>query len=99
LKTNPSNSIPINWRYRFGCKIKTATTSTILLLALVLSVSVSLASELDARHRLQVEIFPQEQKLRAIDEISIEKSPSDGLEKAPAMDWILSSPIGPNKLR
>jgi hypothetical protein len=50
------------------------------LLALVLSVSVSLAGEFDARHRLQVEIFPQEQKLRAIDEISIEKSPSDGLD-------------------
>jgi hypothetical protein len=80
LKTNPLNSIPINWRYRFGCQIKTATTSTILLLALVLSVSVSLASEFDARHRLQVEIFPQEQKLRAIDEISIEKSPGDGLD-------------------
>ena len=42
--------------------------------------SVSLAAELDARHRLQVEIFPQEQKLRAIDEISIEKSPGDGLD-------------------
>ena len=80
MKTNPSNSIPINWRYRFGCKIRTATTGTILLLALVLSVSVSLASELDARHRLQVEIFPQEQKLRAIDQISIEKNPGDGLD-------------------
>jgi hypothetical protein len=80
LKTNPSHSIPINWRYRFGCPIKTATTGTILLLALVLSVSVSPADELDARHRLQVEIFPQEQKLRAIDEISLEKSPGDGLD-------------------
>jgi hypothetical protein len=50
------------------------------LLALVLSGSVSLATELDARHRLQVEIFPQEQKLRAIDEITIAKSPSDGLD-------------------
>jgi hypothetical protein len=50
------------------------------LVALVLSVSASLASEGDARHRLQVEIFPQEQKLRAIDEISIEKSPGDGLD-------------------
>ncbi|MGI9571636.1 MAG: M1 family metallopeptidase, partial [Desulfobulbia bacterium] len=66
--------------YRFGCRIKTATTGTILLLALVLSVSVSLADELDARHRLQVEIFPQEQKLRAIDQIRIEKSPGDGLD-------------------
>ena len=80
MKTNPSHSIPINWRYRFGCPIKTATTGTILLLALVLSVSVSPADELDARHRLQVEIFPQEQKLRAIDEISLEKSPGDGLD-------------------
>lgn len=42
--------------------------------------SVSPADELDARHRLQVEIFPQEQKLRAIDEISLEKSPGDGLD-------------------
>ncbi len=50
------------------------------MLALVLSVSVSPADELDARHRLQVEIFPQEQKLRAIDEISLEKSPGDGLD-------------------
>jgi hypothetical protein len=60
--------------------IKTATTSTILLLAFVLSASVSLATELDARHRLQVEIFPQEQKLRAIDKITIEKTRSDRLD-------------------
>ena len=50
------------------------------MLALVLSVSVSPASELGARHRLQIEIFPQEQKLRAIDQISIEKNPGDGLD-------------------
>ena len=68
MKTNPSNPIKI------------ATTSTILLLAFVLSGSVSLATERDARHRLQVEISPQEQKLRAIDEITIEKIQSDRLD-------------------
>jgi hypothetical protein len=79
LKTSLSNSVPTNWRYRFGCRIKTATTSTILLLAVVLSASVCRAAEPDARHRLQVEIFPQEHKLRAIDEITIAKNPGNGL--------------------
>jgi len=80
LKTNLSNSIPINGRYRFGCRIKTATTGTILLLAIVLSVSVSPASERIARHDLQIELFPQEHKLQAIDQITIAKSPGDGLD-------------------
>ena len=122
MKTNPSNSIPINWRCRFGCQvndhphsgwlgfyrhrrektgarsapivvggtgckasglenpIKTATTSTILLLAIVLSGSVSLATEPDAWHHLQVELFPEEKKLQVIDELSIAKSRSDRLD-------------------
>ena len=52
----------------------------ILLLALVLSGSISLATEGDARHRLQVEIFPHGQKLRAIDEITIDNNLSDKLD-------------------
>ena len=79
MKTNPSHSIPTNRSCRIGCRIKTTLTGTILLLALVLNASVCLGGELDARHRLQVEIFPQEQKLRAIDEITIVKSPHAGL--------------------
>jgi hypothetical protein len=80
LKTNPSNSIPINRCYRFGSHIQTTTTRTVLLLVLVLNGSISLATEHDARHRLQVEIFPQEQKLRVIDEIAIENNRSDRLD-------------------
>ena len=73
-------SILINWRYRLGCRIKTATTLAVLILALLLNGSISLAAEGDARHRLQVEIFPQAQKLRAIDEITIENNRSDPLD-------------------
>ncbi|MGD2185547.1 MAG: M1 family aminopeptidase [Desulfobacterales bacterium] len=45
-----------------------------------MSESVCLANTLNARHRLEVEIFPQEQKLRAFDEITIPKSPNDRLD-------------------
>ena len=58
----------------------TAGAGSILLLIFVLSGPVSPASELNARHHLQVELFPQEKKLQAIDEITIEKSLSDGLD-------------------
>ena len=61
-------------------QIKTATALTIILLALVLSGSISLATERDARHRLQVEIFPQAHRLQAVDEITIINNRSDRLD-------------------
>ena len=64
----------INWRSRLGCQIKTLTTTAILLLSFVLSVSTLPATEFEARHQLQIEILPQQQKLRAMHEIAIEKS-------------------------
>ena len=63
-----------------SCRIKTAMTLAIILLTLVFSGSISLATERDARHRLQVEIFPQTNKLRAVDEIAIENNRSDRLD-------------------
>jgi hypothetical protein len=80
LKTDTSNPKPLNWRYRYGRHVKTATKITILLLVLFLSGSLSLATERNARHRLQVEIFPQEQKLQAIDDLTIENNRSDRLD-------------------
>ena len=80
LKTNPLNPKLLIWSYRFSRHIRTATKATILLLVFVLSGSMSLATERNARHHLQVEIFPQEQKLRAIDEITIENNHSDRLD-------------------
>lgn len=67
---------------RLYCSIKAAKAGvgTILVLIFVLSGSVSLAAELDARHDLQIELFPREHKLQAIDQITINKSPSNGLD-------------------
>jgi hypothetical protein len=58
----------------------TAAAGIIVLLIFVLSGSFARASDLEARHHLQVELFPQEKKLQAIDEITIEKSLSHGLD-------------------
>ena len=58
----------------------TAGAGIILMLIFFLSGTVSTASELNARHHLQVELFPQENKLQAIDQITIGKIPSDGLD-------------------
>ena len=79
MKTNPVNAMPINWRNRLGCLIKITAAGTVLLLSLIWSGSIGLATELDARHLLQVEIVPQEQKLRAGVEISIENIRSDSI--------------------
>jgi hypothetical protein len=52
----------------------------ILSLILVVSASVCPAAAGNARHLLQVELFPQKQMLQAVDEITIEKSPGDKLD-------------------
>ncbi|MGD9181129.1 MAG: M1 family aminopeptidase [Desulfobacterales bacterium] len=61
-------------------KAATARITTILMLMFVLSRSVSLATELNARHDLQIELFPRAHKLQAIDQITIKKSPGNGLD-------------------
>ena len=52
----------------------------VLLLILVVSASLCPAAEGNARHHLQVELFPQKQTLQAVDQITIEKSPGDRLD-------------------
>ena len=67
---------------RFCDRIQTvaARGGIALLLILVVSASRCPAAEGNARHHLQVELFPQKQTLQAVDQITIEKSPGDRLD-------------------
>jgi hypothetical protein len=51
-----------------------------LWLILVVSVSVCPADEGNADHQLRVELFPEQQMLKAVDQITIEKSPGSTLD-------------------
>jgi hypothetical protein len=75
-------SILIYRTRRFYDRIQTAAASgsMVLLLILVVSASLCAAAEGSARHDLQVELFPQKQRLQAVDQITIEKSPGDRLD-------------------
>ena len=67
---------------RFYDRIQTAAARSgmVLLLILVVSASLCPAAEGNARHHLQVELFPQKKMLQAVDQITIEKSPGDRLD-------------------
>jgi hypothetical protein len=68
------------WRLYERIQASAARTGLILLLILVASASVCPAAERNARHHLQVELFPKIKTLRALDEITIEKSSGDRLD-------------------
>jgi hypothetical protein len=68
------------WRFYKRFKVLAARAGIILLLILDVSASVCPAAVGDARHHLQVELFPKKQTLQAVDRITIEKSPGDRLE-------------------
>jgi hypothetical protein len=79
-----------------------ARAGIILLLVLVVNAYVCPAAEGNARHYLQVELFPEKQTLQAVDQITIEKSPGDRLDfklSRRAEHWILSFPVAPSKSR
>ncbi|MBW2436685.1 MAG: hypothetical protein JRF29_05355, partial [Deltaproteobacteria bacterium] len=57
-----------------------ARAGAVLLLILVVNASVCEAAEGNARHHLQVELFPEKQMLQAVDQITIEKSPDDKMD-------------------
>ncbi len=82
MNTKAITSIRIcrTWRLYEGIQAVAARTGIILLLILVVSASVCPAAERNARHHLQVELFPKMKTLRAVDEITIEKSPGDRLD-------------------
>jgi hypothetical protein len=63
----------------FRSRLGSPAIGVFLLLTWILSGPFVQAAELNARHRLQIELFPDEQKLQAIDDITIEKSPADFL--------------------
>jgi len=67
---------------RFYDRIQTAVArgGMVLLLILVVSASLCSAAQGNARHYLQVELFPQKQMLQAVDQITIEKSAGDRLD-------------------
>ncbi len=54
-------------------------TATFLVLIFALSASWARASENTARHQIQVELFPDEQQLKVLDQISFEKNPGNRL--------------------
>jgi hypothetical protein len=63
-------------------QVATSRCGLVLLLILVVIPSVCPATEGNARHQLEVELFPAKQTLQAVDRITIEKSPHDRLEFA-----------------
>jgi hypothetical protein len=69
-----------NWRLYERIQVLAARAGNILLLILVVSASVCPAAEDDARHHLQVELFPEKQMLQAVDQITIEKHSGDELD-------------------
>jgi len=75
-------SINICLTKRFYERIQTVAVGAgiILLLILIVSASVCPAAEGNARHHLQVELFPEKHTLQAVDQITIEKSPGDKLD-------------------
>jgi hypothetical protein len=57
-----------------------ARAGAVLLLILVVNASICPAAEGNARHNLQMELFPEKQLLQAVDQITIEKSPADKMD-------------------
>ncbi|MDH3827078.1 MAG: M1 family aminopeptidase [Desulfobacterales bacterium] len=82
MNTKATASIPIFQTRRFYERIRAvaARAGIILLLVLVVNAYVCPAAEGNARHYLQVELFPEKQTLQAVDQITIEKSPGDRLD-------------------
>ncbi len=82
MNTKATASIPIFQTRRFYERIRAvaARAGIILLLILVVNAYVCPAAEGNARHHLQVELFPEKQTLQAVDQITIEKSPGDRLD-------------------
>ncbi len=82
MNTKATASIPIFQTRRFYERIRAvaARAGIILLLILVVDAYVCPAAEGNARHHLQVELFPEKQTLQAVDQITIEKSPGDRLD-------------------
>ena len=82
MNTKAAASIYIFQTGRFYGRIQTAAARAGIILSLILVVSASVcpAAVGNARHLLQVELFPQKQMLQAVDEITIEKSPGDKLD-------------------
>jgi hypothetical protein len=82
LNTKAITSIRVcrTWRLYERIHAAGARTGIILLLILIASASVCPAAERNARHHLQVELFPKIKTLRALDEITIEKSSGDRLD-------------------
>ena len=72
----------MNLKSRFkttSAQTLTKSAGIILLLILAAGTSVCQAAEGNARHHLRVELFPEKQRLQAIDRITIEKCPADRL--------------------
>ena len=82
MNTKAAASIWICQTWRLYERIQAAAVRSgiILLLILVASASVCPAAEGNARHYLQVKLFPEKQTLQAVDQITIEKSPGDRLD-------------------
>ncbi len=82
MNTKATASIPIFQTRRFYERIRAvaARAGIILLLVLVVNAYVCPAAEGNARHYLQVDLFPEKQTLQAVDQITIEKSPGDRLD-------------------
>lgn len=82
MNTKAAASIHILQTRRFYERIQTVTARTGIILSLILVVGASVcpAAAGNARHLLQVELFPQKQMLQAADQITIEKSPGDRLD-------------------
>ncbi len=67
---------------RFHKRFQAVAAISVIILSLIPGVSASIcaAAEGDARHHLQVELFPEKQMLQAVDQITIEKSPGEKLD-------------------
>ena len=82
MDTRAETTIRIDRTRRLYERIKAAASRPGIILLLILSASVCPAAEGNARHHLQVELFPEKQAMRAVDRITIEKSPGDRLDFA-----------------
>jgi hypothetical protein len=80
LRTEAAPLIWIDGAHRPGTFIKAAAIFIMLLLTSVMGRTVCLAAEPNAHHDLSVELNPQEKSLRAVDEMTIAKSPVDRLD-------------------
>lgn len=75
------------WRCRATRRsdiIYAAATATSLTMLIILAISTSVCASAEGKvhHNLEVELFPAKQMLRAVDRITVEKSPGDHLDFA-----------------